>query len=376
MSVANFLLTSFPTQDPATYKSAIDGDFMVTKRLVDAFAPHAQATPNLTVALDPGFTFYGATLTEVAAQNSAAVAASSRAGITRIDRVVADIITGAVAVVAGTSLAPAIPSGKMPVAQVALTTASTAITNAMLTDERAFPANSRAADYQQFDSTLGGTWAAPLGFSSNADVYGIVWGGGGGGSSGGGGGAAALVFQTKLGSLSTAVAVTVGIAGTSGGGTGGNSAFGSWTAYGGASAASNGGGGGGVFGAGSAGAGGSPIGGAAGNPGVASNFGGAGGGNANGSTGGASVHGGGGGGSPGSGGTLGGAGGAAIYGGGGGGGNSTAGAGAGGVSVVGGNGGAGSTVTGAVGTAGSVPGGGGGSQASGGHGRVSVWVFP
>lgn len=60
----------------------------------------------------------------------------------RIDRIVIDAATGAVSVITGTASptpsAPAITAGKIPVAQVLLTSATTAITNSMITDERAF----------------------------------------------------------------------------------------------------------------------------------------------------------------------------------------------------------------------------------------------
>lgn len=386
MAVGTFRLPVFTTQDPATYKANIDAGFAVNKRLNDAFAPHAQTTPNMTVALDAGFIFGAPTLTEVAAQNTAAIAASSRAGITRIDRVVVDQITGAVSVVSGTSVAPSIPSGKMPVSQVAVTTASTGITNAMLTDERAFPqAPARSLDYQAFTSTAAANWAAPAGFSSNALVQVAAWaGGGGGGSGGGGGGGACLIAQFSLGQLTTSVAVTVGNGGAAGN-AGGNTSFGGYfTVYGGGVGGSgDGGGGGGTLGASTAVAyGGAPQGGEAKQASgefYDSVFGGGGGGDNNVTTseavGGDSVYGGGGGGGGNTGG-QGGNGGRSLYGGGGGAGESVGAARTGGVSVFGGNGGNGSTATANAGTAGTAPGGGGGNDAAGARGEVRVWVFP
>lgn len=61
-------------------------------------------------------------------------------GNPRIDRIVADRFTGAISVITGTPAAspsaPAITSGKAPIAQVLLQTSSTSITNSMFTDER------------------------------------------------------------------------------------------------------------------------------------------------------------------------------------------------------------------------------------------------
>ena len=139
MSAAQFLQTNFTTQDPATYKSAIDGNFAVLSRLAGKFAAHAQAAPDMTVAVDAGHIFSGSTITEVPAQASPVIVAPI--ANSRIDRVVIDNQTGACSVVTGTEAAvpaaPAIPSGKMPVARVALAVGVAAITNSMLTDERA-----------------------------------------------------------------------------------------------------------------------------------------------------------------------------------------------------------------------------------------------
>ena len=70
MTVGQFLQTNYTTQTGTSYPLAIDADWAVATRLVDNFAPHAQATPNMTVALDAGHLFNGATLTEVAAQST------------------------------------------------------------------------------------------------------------------------------------------------------------------------------------------------------------------------------------------------------------------------------------------------------------------
>lgn len=138
MTVARFLQTDVTTQDATTYKASIDADISVLKRVGDAFAPHAQNTPNMTIALDAGMIFT-TTITEIATQSTGTITAP--VGNPRIDRVVIDQASGAVSVVTGTPAAsptpPAIPAGKLPVAQILLQTTSSSITNSMITDERA-----------------------------------------------------------------------------------------------------------------------------------------------------------------------------------------------------------------------------------------------
>jgi len=139
MPVATFTQPDVTAQDAATYKAAIDASIKVMSRFGQAFAPHQQTTPDMTVRVDTGFILAGTTQTEKAAQSTGTITAP--AGNPRIDRVVLDAATGNVSVVTGTPaaspVAPAIPSGKLPCAQVLLQTTSTSITNAMITDERA-----------------------------------------------------------------------------------------------------------------------------------------------------------------------------------------------------------------------------------------------
>lgn len=139
MTVAKFIQPDMTAQMGNTYKGNLDAAAAVFARSGAVFAPHEQSTPNMTVRLDAGYIFAGGVLTEVAAQNSATITAPSTNP--RIDRIVVDLLTGAVSVVTGVQgaspSAPAIPAGKAPVARVLLQTSSTAITNSMLTDERA-----------------------------------------------------------------------------------------------------------------------------------------------------------------------------------------------------------------------------------------------
>jgi hypothetical protein len=161
MSGTNPVWTYVPpnntTQTGGTYKGNIDGAFSVGQRFTDAFAPHElDPTPNMTVVVDAGAIYDqpSETLTEVAQQTTGTFTAP--VGNPRIDRIVRSLTTGAISVVTGTPAAsptpPAIPSGNVPVAQVLLQTTSTAITNAMITDERP-PASTAAGTVTGLTST-------------------------------------------------------------------------------------------------------------------------------------------------------------------------------------------------------------------------------
>ncbi|MBP2226872.1 hypothetical protein J2847_000139 [Azospirillum agricola] len=121
-------------------------NWAVAQRIVGPFAPHAQVTPNLTLALDPGHLLSGTTLTEVNAQNVGPFAPPA-SGF-RIDRVVIDRATGVASIVTGIAdslTPPAIPVGTLPVAQVFLQNTTTAISNHNLVDERSFYDQTTAA---------------------------------------------------------------------------------------------------------------------------------------------------------------------------------------------------------------------------------------
>lgn len=167
MTVATFLQPDYTTQSGSAYPLAIDASMAVMKRIAAAFAPHAQSTPNMTVRIDAGTLQVGTTLTEVAAQNTGTITAP--VGNPRIDRIVVDSVTGAVSVVTGTPAgspsAPAIPAGKIPVAQVLLQTSSTSIANSMITDERV-PGRSELG-------TIGAAGTAPV--ADSAQPTGLIW---------------------------------------------------------------------------------------------------------------------------------------------------------------------------------------------------------
>lgn len=125
-------------QTGSIYPTNIDKAIAVHHRMAGAFAPHAQSTPNMTVRVDAGALAGSGAPVEVAAQSTGTIVAPVTNP--RIDRIVIDASTGAVAVIAGTEagspVAPVIPNGYLPIAQVALATSTAAITNALITDER------------------------------------------------------------------------------------------------------------------------------------------------------------------------------------------------------------------------------------------------
>jgi hypothetical protein len=244
MSVSTYLPSNASTQTAAVYPTILDGNSSVFARIADSFAPHAQATPDLTVALDAGHLMSAGNLIEVAAQSTAAVTAPTTNP--RIDRIVIGSTTGIVAVVTGTEAAspaaPTIPSGSSPVAQVLLQTTSTAITNSMITDERDFTnLGSSTTDgllgVQVFASS--GTYTPTPG---TAQIIVEVQGGGGSGGgsgatsssqgAGAGGGAAGAYAKSRLTSGFSGASVVVGAggaapaAGANDGNPGGASTFG------------------------------------------------------------------------------------------------------------------------------------------------------
>lgn len=116
-------------------------NWAVSQRIVGAFAPHAQMAPNLTLALDPGYLLNDTMLVEVGPQ-SVGPFFPPTSGF-RIDRVVVDRSTGAATVVTGIANSlnpPAIPAGKLPVAQIHLQGTTLTITNDIIVDERVIAA--------------------------------------------------------------------------------------------------------------------------------------------------------------------------------------------------------------------------------------------
>lgn len=157
MATATPTQPDFTSQSGTAYKTNIDACVKVFMRIAAVFAAHEQSTPGMTVRVEAGYIWDGQTLTEVAAQNTATITAPVTNP--RIDRIVVDCLTGAVSVVAGSESAspsaPALPAGKWPVAQVALATSTTAITNNLITDERVLVALGGAGVFTSISETIG-----------------------------------------------------------------------------------------------------------------------------------------------------------------------------------------------------------------------------
>jgi len=139
MTVKQFAQPDYPSQSGTQYPANIDAAIAVLAEIGAAFAAHEQATPDMTVRVDAGRLSIGSNVLHVAAQDTATITAPTTNP--RIDRIVLNVDSGAVSVIAGAEAAsptaPAITDGFQAVAQVLLQTSSASITNAMLTDERA-----------------------------------------------------------------------------------------------------------------------------------------------------------------------------------------------------------------------------------------------
>lgn len=389
-----------------------------------------QTSPNMTVKVESGSVYFGASKVDYAGGNSPTLTAP--VGNPRIDLL---YITsgGVLTVLQGTAAAsptpPTAPAGIIPICHIYLRVSTTAIYDTdqgsngyILRDIRPFltmPLDV-GVNRQVFIATGAGTWTKP---ATGSLVRVRVWGGGGSGGKGssgdeagaGGGGGSCVEKWFLISDLGATEPINIGAGGAAqntsatAGNVGGNSTFGASgtlvTAYGGgggglggSGGARGGGGGGGIGGVGQVGAatqvgglgglpsGVSPMGGTGGAAGAGGGFNAAGGGGGGGSSsttpgaGGSSVYGGGGGGgSPRGGSTNTGAGGSSVFGGGGGAGGVFSGtSAAAGISINGGNGSQGTQDTAA--SAGSQPGGGGGgtrngTSGAGGAGMVEVVVF-
>jgi hypothetical protein len=126
------------TQAASTYKNNIDNALDVHNRPAGGLQVAAESSPVMTVRYTAGSIQNGTTLTEVATGSTGTITAPSTNP--RIDRVVVDNTTGVVSVITGAEgaspSAPAIASGKTALAQIALATSTTQITNSLITDER------------------------------------------------------------------------------------------------------------------------------------------------------------------------------------------------------------------------------------------------
>ncbi len=140
MTTAQYQISDFTSDGAAAYKAKIDANSAVAERIAAAFQCYAASIPDMTVKVAAGSLMVNDALTEKAIQTSGTITAPVTHP--RIDRVVIDQISGVASIITGAEAAspsaPAITAGKIPVAQIALATSTTAITNALITDERPF----------------------------------------------------------------------------------------------------------------------------------------------------------------------------------------------------------------------------------------------
>jgi hypothetical protein len=118
---------------------AADSDnWAVAKRMVSAFSPQAQSSPDMTVFLNKGWLLNNTAVIKVAPQTVGPFAVPT---VVRTYRIIVNRADGAATVAAGTEGStppPAVPFGYLPVARVVLTAGMTEITNEALYDERVF----------------------------------------------------------------------------------------------------------------------------------------------------------------------------------------------------------------------------------------------
>ncbi|MCD6034456.1 MAG: hypothetical protein K0R63_197 [Rickettsiales bacterium] len=223
MTVSTFIQPDNTTQTVAEYPDIIDGDIAVFHRVSGAFAPHAQAVPDMTVALDPGSVLNSNVLAEIGVQSTTTI--TPPVSDPRIDRIVIAQSDGTVSVVTGTEAAsptpPSLPVGAWPIAQVLLQTSTTAIDNSMIMDERNFMgggASGRLLNVQVFTSS--GTYTPTPG--TNSIIVEIVGGGGSGGgtaatganaSAAAGGAGGGSYAKSRYTSGFAGVAITIGTGG-------------------------------------------------------------------------------------------------------------------------------------------------------------------
>lgn len=140
MTVATYAQSNFTVDDPTTYRGKLDGNCSVATTIVDNFAPHAAATPNMTIVCDggriPSVGVVPATQAQQATGLVSVPVANPRTDIAYIDAISGNLgyTTGTESV---TPVDPAIPAGKIAIARLAMTVGMTTITNSIITDLRA-----------------------------------------------------------------------------------------------------------------------------------------------------------------------------------------------------------------------------------------------
>ena len=243
--VSKFIQPDMTAQDAASYKTNIDGSIAVLAQMGAGFAPRAQDTPDMTLRVDPGALFNrgsGGFIAAVGQNTDAIVAPVSDSKIVRVYVTEAGVVGTVEGAASATPVAPSYPAGCLPIAQITVASATTTLTNAMITDERAFQTG-YGAPRNTFLITQSSTFSCPVG-AKMMRITAVGGGGGGGGGysaasdatkygGGGGGGAASVVGRMfgaedltisigaggAGGANATAAAANTAVAGTTGGST-------------------------------------------------------------------------------------------------------------------------------------------------------------
>lgn len=124
--------------DSSRYKANIDNAAAVYNPVAGAFHPYAAAIPDMTISVGAGTVQFAIFPITQPIQNTTTIVAPSVNP--RIDRAVIDSLTGILSVITGAEAAsplpPALPFGKIAIAQIALQTSTTSISDGLITDER------------------------------------------------------------------------------------------------------------------------------------------------------------------------------------------------------------------------------------------------
>jgi len=141
MATATAELPDNTNQDPATYKRNIDATAQVHHELAGQFAVHESATPGMSIVVDGGVIFTGATLLNSTLKTLSGIGAP--AADPRIDLIYLNSLTGGIVKLAGVEssspIIPNVPAKCWPLAYIELSVGMTAITNAEIVPIRALP---------------------------------------------------------------------------------------------------------------------------------------------------------------------------------------------------------------------------------------------
>ena len=138
MPSAQYEVIDFAVDNPSVIKNKVANNSLAAARVAGGYQCYANTPAAMNVKLAAGGMLVNGAPVDNAIQTSGTITAP--VGNPRIDLVVIDAATGVGSVVTGTPagspVAPAVPAGKLPVAEIALATSTTAIGNTLITDRR------------------------------------------------------------------------------------------------------------------------------------------------------------------------------------------------------------------------------------------------